>query len=167
MAKRRRCFEEGHRRKMLVVVDESPEVETAIYYTASRLDHTSGVMVMLYVIEPQDFQHWMGVRQVQLEEETKKAQAVFRLLRRKLTNAGFDDVHIEEVVREGVKTDEITKLIDEDEDIAILVLGASVDAKGPGPLVSSLAAGKIAGSFPIPINIVPGHLTVEELRALA
>ncbi|HZA00916.1 MAG TPA: universal stress protein, partial [Hyphomicrobiaceae bacterium] len=47
------------------------------------------------------------------------------------------------------------------------VLGAATDAKGPGPLVSSLAAGKMAGMFPIPVTIVPGNLTLEELEALA
>lgn len=152
---------------MLVIVDESAEGETALYYTGSRLVHTNGVMVLLYVIEPEDQQHWVGVRDVQIEEETNKAKALFRLFRRKLTNSGFEGVAIEEVIREGKKVDEITRLIDEDEDIAILVLGAASDPKGPGPLVSTLAAGKTAGSFPIPINIVPGSLTLDDLRALA
>lgn len=152
---------------MLVIVDETPEVETALYYTASRLQHTTGVMVLLYIIEPEDQQHWMGVRDAQVEEETSKAKALFRLFRRKLTNAGFDDVTIEEVIREGRASDEIVKLIDEDEDIAILVLGAATDAKGPGPLVSTFAAGKAAGSFPIPINIVPGSLTLDDVKSLA
>ncbi len=70
-------------------------------------------------------------------------------------------------MREGDKAEEIRKLIDEDEDIAILVLGASTDAGGPGPLVSSLAAGRRQGSFPIPITIVPGTLALEEIKALA
>jgi len=167
MAKKRRVFEQGHLRKYLVIVDDLPEVEAALYYAASRIGHSSGQIVMLYVIEPQDYQHWMGVRQVQLEEETNKAKAVFRLYRRKLNNSGFDSIASEEVIREGKKADEILKLIDDDEDIAVMVLGAAVDAKGPGPLVSSLAAGKIAGTFPIPITIVPGNLSLEDLTALA
>ena len=65
------------------------------------------------------------------------------------------------------KPEEIVKLIEQDEDIAILVLGAAVNPKGPGPLVSSLATGKAAGTFPIPIVIVPGTLDVEDLKALA
>lgn len=165
--RKRRCFEEGHRRKMLVIVDETAEAEVALYYTASRLVHTTGCMVLLYVIEPEDQQHWVGVRDVQVEEETNKAKALFRLFRRKLANAGFEDVAVEEIIREGRSAEEIVKLIDEDEDIAILVLGAATDAKGPGPLVSTLAAGKMAGSFPIPINIVPGSLTLDDLKALA
>ncbi len=74
---------------------------------------------------------------------------------------------LEEAILEGKKADTILQLIDQDEDIAVLTLGAATDAKGPGPLVASLAEGTIAGSFPIPITIVPGNLTLEDLRALA
>jgi hypothetical protein len=164
---KRRSFEEGHLRKMLVIIDESVEVEAALFFCASRIAHSSGVIVMLHVIEPQDFQTWMGVQQLHIEEESNKAKARFRLFRRKLNQAGFEHVVTEEVIREGKLTEEITKLIDEDQDIGIMVLGAAVDAKGPGPLVSSLAAGNLAGTFPIPITIVPGDLTLEELKALA
>ena len=165
--KKRRSFEAGHRRKFLIVVDESVEVEVALFYVASRIAHSSGSIVMLFVIEPQEFQQWMGVRQMQLEEETAKAKALFRMFRRKLGLAGFDQVATEEIIREGEKANEIVRLIDEDEDIAILVLGASTDAKGPGPLVSTLATGKAAGSFPIPITVVPGNLALDDIKALA
>ncbi len=165
--KTRRSLEEGHQRKFLVIVDESPEVETALFFAASRIQHAGGMVVLLYVIQPQDYQHWMGVKQKQLEEETNKAKALFRLLRRKLSAEGFEALATEEIIREGKVAEEIVKLIDEDQDIAILVLGAATDAKGPGPLVSSLAAGKLAGTFPIPIAIVPGNLTLEEIKMLA
>lgn len=165
--KLRRSFESGHRRKFLLIVDDSAEVESALYFAASRIEHSGGVIVMCYVIEPQAFQHWMGVRQVQLEEESNKARALFRLFRRKLNLAGFETVETEEVIREGNKAEEIIKLIDEDEDVALLVLGASIDTKGPGPLVSSLAAGSRAGTFPVPITIVPGNLTLELIRSMA
>src|SRR4029079_15655376 len=157
MARKRRVFEEGHGRKLMVIVDESPEVELALFYAAGRVAHAGGSVLLLYVIEP-DNQFWQGVRQVQLEEETNKARAIFRLFRRKLNSDGFDAVPTEEVIREGKKVDEIMKQIDEDEDIAVLVLGASKDAAGPGPLVTSLAVGPNAGMFPIPITIVPGEL---------
>jgi hypothetical protein len=58
-------------------------------------------------------------------------------------------------------------VIDEDEDIAILVLGAATDTKGPGPLVASLAVGKSAGSFPVPITVVPGYLSLADIQSLA
>ncbi len=163
----RRAFEEGHIRKFLVIADETAEVDAALYFAACRAKRTMGRLVFLYVIQPQDFQHWMGVKDVQVEEETQKARALFRLFRRKLANAELDHVETEDVIREGNLAEEIAKMIDEDEDIGVLVLGAATDNKGPGPLVSSLAAGKAAGTFPIPITIVPGHLTLNDVKALA
>ena len=165
--RKRRSFEAGHARKFLLIVDESEEVESALYYAAARIAHSSGTLVMLYVIEPQDFQHWAGVRQVQVEEETSKAKALFRLFRRKLNSSGFENVNCEELILEGTKSEQLLNAIEADEDIAILVLGASIDVKGPGPLVSALAVGKAAGTFPIPITIVPGNLSLEDIRGLA
>ena len=60
----------------------------------------------------------------------------------------------------------ITKLIKEDEDISFLVLAAGTGKEGPGPLVTTIA-GKAAATFPVPIVIVPGSLTDEEIDALA
>ena len=56
-------------------------------------------------------------------------------------------------------------LIEEDEDIAILVLAAGTSKEGPGPLVASLA--KTADNYPVPIAIVPGHLSDEELDTMS
>src|SRR5215467_11272214 len=161
MTKKRRAFEHGHTRKLLVIVDETPEVYCALFYAAGRVQHAGGRVQLLYVIEPEN-QFWEGVRQAQLEEQTNKARALFRLFRRKLNNEGFEDVATEEVIREGKTAEEILKQIDEDEDVSVLVLGASKEASGPGPLVSSMAAGVLAGKFPIPITIVPGALAIED-----
>jgi nucleotide-binding universal stress UspA family protein len=167
MVKKRRVFEQGHRRKFLVIVDDTAEVERALYCAASRIGHTGGQIALLYVIEPTDFTQWAGVKELQVEEETTKAKALFRLNRRKLDKAGFENIPTEEIIRSGKRPDEILKLIEEDEDIAIMILGASTDSRGPGPLVSSLATGRLAGTFPIPIVIVPGNLSLEDLKAMA
>jgi len=169
MAKRtkRQSFEKGHSRKFLVVVDETPECEHALAFAAGRAAHTGGGLALLYVVEPGDFQHWLGVEEIAREEGISKAKAVFRLFGRKLKKLGFEKMQPEEIIREGNKADEIFALIEEDADIAILVLGASKDPSGPGPLVSMLATGKYTAEFPIPITIVPGTLTDEEIQALA
>lgn len=165
--KKRHVFDKGHRRKFLVVVDETPECESALAFAASRAQRTKGGLALLYVVEPGDFQHWLGVEEIAREEGLNKAKAVFRLFQRKLRNMGFEKLEAEEIIREGKKDEEIFALIDEDEDMAVLVLGASKDPSGPGPLVSSLAAGKFAGEFPIPITIVPGDLNLDEIIGLA
>jgi len=140
----------------------------ALAFAESRAKRTGGHLALLYVIEPGvEFQHWLGIEEVAREEGHNKARAVFRLFGRKLKAMGFEDLVPEEIVREGMKAEEITKLIEEDQDIGILVLGASKDPSGPGPLVSTLAGGRLVGTFPIPITVVPGCLGLEEILALA
>jgi len=58
----------------------------------------------------------------------------------------------------------VLKLIDEDEDIAALILAAGTGKEGPGPMVSSLI--RTAGTFPIPIALVPGSLSDEDLDSM-
>ena len=164
---KRSVFADGHRRKFLVVVDETPEVESALAFAANRVRRSGGSISLLYVIEPPDFQDWLGVKEVYLEEQQAKARAVFRLFRRKLKGYGCEDAQAEDTIREGKKPEQILAHIKEDPDIAVLVLGASTDPKGPGPLISALATGKSAGSFPVPITIVPGDLSPEEIEGIA
>jgi nucleotide-binding universal stress UspA family protein len=166
MAKKRRAFEQGHTRKLLVLIDETPQVYCALFYAASRVQHAGGRVQLLYVIEPEN-QFWDGVRQAQLEEQTNKARALFRLFRRELKDRGFDGVIIEEVIREGKKAEEILKQIDEDEDVSVLVLGASTETADPSPLVAAFNGDPMASRFPIPVTIVPGDSAIEDIKVLA
>ena len=68
-------------------------------------------------------------------------------------------------VREGALRDELLKLVDEEPSISILVLAADAASSGPGPLVTALT-GKFAGKLHIPLTIVPGSLTEEEVDAI-
>ena len=93
-------------------------------------------------------------------------EAANAILDRFATRAnGAAGITPERVIRDGDKAQEILTLIDEDEDVAILVLAAGTGTEGPGPLVSNI--GKTAGTFPIPVAIVPGHLSDEDLDAMS
>ena len=144
-------------------MDNTPECARALNFAAHRAESTGGKLTMLVVIEPGDFQHWLGVEEIRRGEAMNEAQAIMRLYTRKMK--AYSDIEPEQVIREGKVGEEILNLIEEDPDIAILVLGASADKDGPGPLVSTLA-NKGAGAYPIPVTIVPGSLTDEEIDAL-
>ena len=165
MSRTRKSYEPGHQRTLLVVIDETPECDRAVYYASRRVMRTGGRLVMLAVISVGEVnQQWLGVGDLMLEEAREEAESRLDQFAARARNlAGIDP---ERVLRQGVKADEILKLIDEDEDIALLVLAAGTGAEGPGPLVSSIA-GAASGTFPIPITIVPGHLSDQELDALA
>ena len=79
--------------------------------------------------------------------------------------AGITGVMPQRAIREGDKATELLALIEEDEDIALLVLAAATDQEGPGPLVSSLI--RNAGEFPVPVAIVPGNLSDEDLDSMS
>ncbi|WP_309082573.1 universal stress protein [Chelativorans sp.] len=163
MVSKRLIREAGHKRKFLAIVDDTPECDRAVAYASRRAKSTNGSVVLLFVIEPGDFQHWLGVEQIMREEAMQNAQGALNAQATKIRETlGIEP---ELVVREGKTVDEIHRLIEEDQDIAILVLGAGGAKEGPGPLVSSIA-GK-AAAFPIPVTVVPHSLTDEEIESLA
>lgn len=165
MPRTRQSFESGHHRKFLVVIDATPECDRAVYYASRRAVRTGGRLVMLGVVAIGDAnQQWLGVgdlMRAEAHEEVEKRLDVYAARARHL--AGID---AERVIREGNNADEIQKLVEEDQDIGILVLAAGTGNEGPGPLVTSLAGSRSA-TFTVPITIVPGQLTDEELDALA
>ncbi len=165
MSLKRKSYEPGHHRKFLVIVDETPECDRAVYYASRRASRTGGKLVMLAVISVGDVnQQWLGVGDLMLEEAREEAEGRLDHYAARARNlAGVDP---ERVLRQGVKAEEVVKYIEEDEDIGILVLAAGISAEGPGPLVTSLA-GVGSGTFPVPITIVPGNLKDEDLDAIA
>ena len=161
MVSKRLSREEGHRRKFLAIVDDTPESERAIAYAARRARSTGGAAVLLYVIEPGDFQHWLGVEQIMREEANAAAAAALAAQAAKVRErVGIEP---ELVIREGKPSEQIHKLIEEDQDIAILVLAAGNAKEGPGPLVASVA-GKGA-AFPIPVTVVPMSISDEDIES--
>ncbi len=159
----RRSHEAGHRRKFLVVVDDTVECDRAVVFAALRAAHTGGAVVLLHVVEDADFRGFLGVEQVMRAEAEAEARAVLdRVAARIRAMSGLE---AEQVVRFGGRATEVRGAIDADEDIAVLVLAAGTGSEGPGPLVTAI--GRASGSFPVPVTIVPGHLSDEDIAAIA
>ena len=164
MSGKRRSFESGHRPKFMVVIDQTPECARAVHFASRRTARTGASLIMLAVVDPPDNFEWIGVGEAMIEEASEEAQKRLDAAAREARSAA--GVEPEQAIRVGNRADEIIKLINEDEDISFLVLAAGSGKEGPGPLVSTLA-GKAAASFPVPIVIVPGSLSDEEIDALA
>lgn len=154
----------ANERVFLCVIDSTAEVHQALRFAARRAMRSGGRVALLYVIEPGDFQHWMAVAEKMREERRAEAERVLNERAAEVQEiTGKMPVLY---VREGSTRDEVVKLIEEEPTMSVLVLGAGTDKKGPGPLVSSIA-GKLSGRFPIPITVVPGNLTDEQIDALS
>ena len=164
MGLKRSALEAGHRRKFLVVVDGTPECDRAVVFAARRAEHTGGVLVLLYVVEDGDFRGFIGVEQMMRQQARAEAEGVLAQVAARVLSISADPP--ERVIREGTRAGEVLRHIEADEDIAVLVLAAGTGSDGPGPLVTSIA-GRASGSFPVPITIVPGHLSDAEIAAIA
>lgn len=132
-------------------------------YAGMRARNSGGGLVLVYVIQSSDFQHWLGVEEIMRAEAMEEAESTLAKASEKMrTLLGIDP---ETVIRQGSTAEEIHAVIEEDQDIAILVLAAGSAKDGPGPLVSSIAGRGAA--FPIPVTVIPDALSDEEIDALA
>ena len=151
-------------RVFLVVVDESKELQAALHYAARRAAHTGGRIALLHVIEPSELQHWISIENLAREERREEAEQLMQRLCEEIAPiAGTIPIVY---IREGHRRDQLLALIAEEPTISILVLAAGTGPEGPGPLITYLT-GKPAARLRIPITIVPGSLTLEQLDAVS
>ena len=121
-------------------------------------------MALLVVLEPSELKQWAAVDALQREESRAAAeQLVGRLSAEVNEIAGNMPVVF---IREGLRSDELLGLLNDEPSISVLVLAAGSGPDGPGPLIDALL-GKLAGTVRVPITIVPGSLTEAQLAALA
>ena len=149
-------------RKFLVVLDDSRECLNAMRFAAMRASHTGAGVAILSIIAPEEFNHWIGVGEIMREEARERIVAHFEVFAKWMRDKQGVDPEL--IIREGEAVTEILSVIEEDQSIGVLVLGAGNDKKGPGPLVTQLS--RQSGSLPIPITVVPGDLSKEKPEAI-
>lgn len=150
-------------RVFLVVVDDSEEMPRALHYACRRAVHTDGRVALLYVPAKADFQHWMAVGDLMREEAREAGE---ELLQRQSAEVQRITGKVPILyIREGNRSEELFKLMDEEPNISILVLATGNEASGPGPIISYIM-NKGVRRLHVPITIVPGSLTDEEIDAI-
>lgn len=152
-------------RVFLVVVDESEEMRNALRFACRRAQHTRGRVALLYVIEPVEFQHWIGVGRVMEEEARVEAERRMQTLAAEVfaQTGTMPTVHI----REGQRADQLVQLLAEEPSISLLVLATAEEGKDPGPLVTYLINNIGRNKFRVPVTLVPGQLSEDEIDALS
>ncbi len=151
------------RRVFLVVADDSEEMKNALRFACRRAVHTDGHVALLGVVEPVEFQQWLGVGRV-MEEEAREAveQRLNELAEEVLAMTGIQPTLY---LRVGQRHEQLLSLLDDEPEISLLVLGTAAEGEGPGPLVSELVAD--TSRLRIPVTLVPGSLSSEQIDALS
>ncbi len=150
---------------VLVIADESEEFPDALIYAGLICRNTGWRLVILRVIEPSDPAPWASIT----DEMRRQAQDAAESLTQRFSAEVWAEcgVTAEPVLREGDLKPELRKLIDEDHSIKLVVLAAAAGPGGPGPLVTQLGKSAGLGPRPVPVIVVPGALTRDEVRRLA
>jgi nucleotide-binding universal stress UspA family protein len=151
-------------RVFLVVVDDSPEMQMALYYASRRARRTGGRVALLHVIPRAESHGLASVEALMRQEARDEAEQLIQKLARTVVDAGgaIPIIHL----REGLLSDELLDLVGSDPTITVLVLAAGTGPDGPGPLISFLAS-KAMTKLHIPVTIVPGGLTREQMDTLS
>lgn len=149
-------------RKFLVILDESRECINAIRFASLRAANTGGAVQVLAVIPSDQIQHGMGVAEVMRAEARDRIEEQFQVFAKWMRDR--PGVSPELIIREGDPAAEMLAQIQHDPEIGVVVLAASTDSSGPGPLISRLL--REIGTLSIPVTIVPGDISRERLLAI-
>ena len=152
-----------HRSKFLVIVDDSEELRVAVRFASIRAANTKGGIILLKIIEHSDPQHWQSVEEIILQEARDEAQEKLKKWSKVIND--LSGITPELCIKEGIASEKIIEILEEDNAVRFLVLAAS-SGDQPGPLVS-LLAGQKSGKLPVPIVIVPQDLSDEAIDDLA
>jgi nucleotide-binding universal stress UspA family protein len=148
-------------RKFLVVVDQTPEHKVALRFATRRAQHTGGRVILMCPAQLPDFQQWRGVEEIMRDEAHAEAESMLYEAAKAVNE--LSGILPELVIPYGLPTECLFQLLKEDKDISILVLASGTGKEGPGPLVSMFSTAVQA----IPVTIVPGNFTQEQIDALA
>ena len=149
-------------RTFLCVVDESSELHQALRFACHRARKTGGRVALLYAIEPAEFQHWMAVRNLMEVERREQAEELLQVVSAVVQKLSGTTPVV--YIREGPLKDQLMQLIAEEPDISVLVLAAAGNDE-PGQVISHIM--KNLGKLRVPVTIIPGNLTDDQIDALS
>jgi|SRR6185312_11196670 Universal stress protein family len=152
-----------HERIFLVVVDQTDEMRVALRYAALRAFHTGGKVALLAVAEPPGVQQFAAIEERMEEEAREEAEQLLAKLSSEIKDVCGSTPIL--YLRSGRRSEELLALIDEEPSISVVVLGAGTGQEGPGPLITAMVSR--SGKLRVPVTIVPGGLSEEQIAAVA
>ena len=150
-------------RLFLVVADDSKELHQALYYAARRAATAGGEVALFRCIEPIEGQLWGGVTEIMEAEAEQDSKNLLQELSEYCENLGAPKPKT--FVRKGILHEQLFNLIDKEKAIRVLVLGVSTEHGNPGPLINYVI-NKGSNECRVPITIIPGNLTDDQIDAL-
>ena len=143
----------------LVCVSNSDYSKVALEFASQVALKKEGQLVVLHVTEPIDFKSFGSVANKMQEERKKEANKLLRDLTR--------SIKVEKTLlhREGFIDEEIIKVVEENSDISMLIVGAAAETSPKSKTLHPLVS-QVGHKLPIPMLIVPGNLAWQQIEIL-
>ena len=153
------------KRTFMIIVDDSEEFKIALHYAAYRAKKTGANLAMLYVIEPENFQLSSSIEELMNREKREEAEnALVKYSTQIKESYGIPSIYY---IENGDRLDCLYKILEKDKSVSVLVLGASGDSSGPGPIISNLFERSDREFLTIPVTIVPENFDIGKLDEYA
>jgi len=149
--------------KYMVCVDNHEESRVALRLACMKAVARGSRVGMLHVVPPADFQTLGAIADRMREERRREGEQLLAALADEaMANFGIRP-HL--LLREGSAGDEVLAAALEDPEISMLVIGIAQQGSGRGTLASWLA-GQLGHKLLVPLLMVPGNLTDQQLQTL-
>tara|TARA_B100001123_G_C14930585_1_gene875565 strand:- start:278 stop:742 length:465 start_codon:yes stop_codon:yes gene_type:complete len=150
-------------RYILIIADGTKEMNVALQYACARAKKTQRKIMIATFIEPLDVLTTQGVQEIMKNEAREEAEGRLQ----KASSIVKESTGLLPVlqIKEGEVMEELISLIEEEKNINVLVLGANIDDKGPGPIISALTTNNFT-RLRIPVMIVPGNFTKKHIALI-
>lgn len=163
MASQNNNYAQNKTGKILVCVAENEASPMALRMACKKALHKGDGVDILTVVEPMDFQPLFGLGERISDEKREQAETLLQEL------AGIANkecgltptLHL----REGKIGEQIIAAVMEDSDVNMLVIGLMPHSPTGSKLATWLAE-RMGDEILVPIMIVPGNLTDQQLEAL-
>ena len=141
---------------LLVYVDESEEFLEAMKYACELAKTESLGIILLYIIQDENFRHWKGVENIMREEQKSEAKEV--LEKYKIFIKDNYKINVKSYIKTGEKLEVLLNTLNgKRPKIKNLVLGLAMDKIENNKVISSLT-GILRRKLTLPIIIVPGKI---------
>ena len=141
---------------LLVYVDESDEFLEAMKYACELAKAENLGIILLYIIQDENFRHWKGVENIMREEQKNEAKEVLeKYIIYIKDNYKLD---VKSYIKTGEKLEILIKTLNvKRPKVKNLVLGLAMDKTENNKVISSLT-GILRKKLTLPIIIVPGKI---------
>lgn len=150
---------------LLVCMNDKQHTETALRFACARAKRTNATVEMLCVIDPVDYNTLFSVGDMIREDRKAAARKRMRELATQMEQEyGMQpelQLHVGNIVEEIVRT------VGENKTISMIIMGVATDGSSAKSGLLQQMVQSLGHEYLIPLLMVPGNLTNDQITALA